>query len=238
MLRVDLNADLAEGMANDQAILQKVTSVNIACGLHAGSAVEIQKALRWAKQYGVRVGAHPSFPDREDFGRRAMLLSDDELQAYLLYQLGALHALCLAEKVTMEYVKPHGALYNLAAEDAHLAKLIAKTVKTFNPHLKLMGLSNSFLISEAEQVGLETISEVFADRRYQAHGRLVPRSQPNAQIQSDEEAMAQVLQMVQQGSVTSITGEIVPVCAQSICLHGDGEQVLAFASKIRDALTI
>ncbi|MDH2997610.1 lactam utilization protein LamB [Pasteurellaceae bacterium LFhippo2] len=236
MQHVDLNADLAEGMANDQAILQKVTSANIACGVHASDAVEIQKALRWAKEYGVRIGAHPSFPDRENFGRTVMQLADDELKAHLLYQLGALQALCVAEGVEIEYVKPHGALYNQAAKDIHLAQLIAETVKSFNPKLKLMGLSGSLLISEAEKVGLGTISEVFADRHYQADGSLVPRTQPNAQVESDEEAIAQVLQMVQQGTVTAVTGEVVPVRAESICLHGDGPHALEFARKLRNIL--
>ncbi|OOH92360.1 lactam utilization protein LamB [Pasteurellaceae bacterium 15-036681] len=236
MQLVDLNADLAEGMENDQAILQKVTSANIACGVHAGNAVEIQKALRWAKEYNVRVGAHPSYPDRENFGRTVMQLSDDELKAHLLYQLGALQSLCVAEGVEIEYVKPHGALYNQAAKDAHLATLIAQTVKVFNPNLKLMGLSGSLLISEAEKVGLGTISEVFADRHYQVDGSLVPRTQPNAQVESDDEAIAQVLQMVKQGTVTAVTGEIVSVRAESICLHGDGPRALEFATKLREIL--
>lgn len=235
-LTVDLNADLAEDMTIDRQLLEKVTSANVACGAHAGDAVHMQNAVRWAKANGVRIGAHPSFPDRENFGRTAMEVPSENLRAHLRYQLGALQALCRAENVPLEYVKPHGALYNQAAKDAALAALIAEEVKAFDPALKLMGLSGSCLISEAQKIKLDTISEVFADRRYQADGSLVPRSRPNAQVESDAEAIAQVLQMVQQGTVTAVSGEHVPVSADSICLHGDGQHALDFAEKIRAAL--
>lgn len=233
---VDLNADLAEGMPNDQALLAKISSANISCGLHAGDAQTMQKALRWAKQYGVVIGAHPSFPDRENFGRTSMQLSDEELEAHLLYQLGALQALCDAEGVTMRYVKPHGALYNQAAKDPKLAQLIVKTLQKFPRPLALMGLSGSHLIFEAEKAGLATLSEVFADRHYQADGSLVPRNQANAQIKNDEEAIAQVLQMVTTGTATSIDGTEISVKADSICLHGDGKHALQFVEQIRQAL--
>ncbi len=236
MKTVDLNADLAEGMAIDAELLPLLSSANIACGVHAGSAVDMQNALRWAKQYQVRVGAHPSYPDRENFGREVMNISDDDLVAHFRYQLGALQALCQRENVPLRYVKPHGALYNQAAKNAHLAALLAREVQCFDANLKLMGLSGSLLLTEAHKIGLETISEVFADRRYQDDGTLVPRSQPNAQIETDEEAIAQVLQMVQTGTVTSESGKQVTIKADSICLHGDGVHALAFAQKIRQTL--
>lgn len=237
MKHVDLNVDLAEGCSNDQHLLQLVTSANIACGLHAGDFNEMHKAIRWAKENKVRVGAHPSFPDRENFGRTNMLLPDDELKACLLYQLGAVKALCDAEGVSLSYVKPHGALYNQAAKDESLAALIALTIKQFDPSLKLMGLSGSLMLKVAQQHGLGIISEVFADRHYLADGSLVPRSRADALVDNDEEAISQVLQMVLQGSVPTVDGQDVAIQADSICLHGDGEHAISFAKKIRKALT-
>ncbi|RZN58004.1 5-oxoprolinase subunit PxpA [Avibacterium paragallinarum] len=236
MQHVDLNVDLAEGCGNDQRLLQLVTSANVACGLHAGDFNEMRKAIRWAKENNVRVGAHPSFPDRENFGRTNMQLSDEELKACLLYQLGAIKALCEAENVPLSYVKPHGALYNQAAKEESLAILIVKTIKAFNPELKLMGLSGSLMLNVAEQQGLGTISEVFADRHYLADGSLVPRSRADAMVESDEEAINQVLQMVLNGTVRSVDGVEVAINVDSICLHGDGEHAISFADKIRQAL--
>ncbi|XXQ69345.1 5-oxoprolinase subunit PxpA [Neisseriaceae bacterium B1] len=236
MLIVDLNADLAEGCGIDEALLQRVTSANICCGIHAGGANDIRQALDWSKKNGVRVGAHPSFPDRENFGRSAMDLPADELRAWLRYQLGAVQALCDAAGVELSYVKPHGALYNQSAKDTQLADLIAETISELNPKLKLMGLSGSLHIQAAQQAGLGVISEVFADRRYMPDGSLVPRSRPDAQVSSDDEAVAQVLQMVREGSVTAVGGSRVVVQADSVCLHGDGEHALEFADKIRAAL--
>ncbi|MFU2058064.1 5-oxoprolinase subunit PxpA [Avibacterium volantium] len=237
MKHVDLNVDLAEGCGNDQRLLQLVTSANVACGLHAGDFNEMRKAIRWAKENQVQVGAHPSFPDRENFGRTNMQLPDEELKACLLYQLGAIKALCEAEAVPLAYVKPHGALYNQAAKDEALANLIGQTLKAFDPKLKLMGLSGSLMLQVAEQQGLGVISEVFADRHYLADGSLVPRTRPDAMVENDDEAISQVLQMVLQGTVPSVDGVEVPIKADSICLHGDGEHAISFAEKIRQALT-
>ena len=236
MKSVDLNADLAEGCGNDRELLQRVTSANICCGLHAGGAAEITAALQYAKANRVRIGAHPSFPDRANFGRSAMQLPPAELRGWLLYQLGALQALCRDAGVEMAYVKPHGALYNQAAQDADLAAQIADAVRAFRPDLKLMALSGSLLLDAAQSAGLATISEVFADRRYLPDGTLVPRSRPDAQVDSDDEAVAQVLQMVCEGTVTAVDGSRVPVRADSVCLHGDGAHALAFADVIRTAL--
>ena len=237
MKHVDLNVDLAEGCSNDQRLLQLVTSANVGCGLHAGDFNEMRKAIRWAKENKVRVGAHPSFPDRENFGRTNMQLPYDELKACLLYQLGAVKALCDAEGVSLSYVKPHGALYNQAAKDESLAALIALTIKQFDPSLKLMGLSGSLMLKVAQQHDLGIISEVFADRHYLADGSLVPRSRADALVDNDEEAISQVLQMVLQGSVPTVDGQDVAIQADSICLHGDGEHAISFAEKIRKALT-
>lgn len=235
-MQVDLNADLAEGCGYDEALLQRVTSANICCGIHAGGATDIQAALQYAKHNHVRIGAHPSFPDRENFGRSTMQLPEHEIRAWLNYQLGAFQALCDVHGVEMSYVKPHGALYNQSAQDEQLARCIAQTIQAFNPQLKLMALSGSLSIKVAQEVGLATISEVFADRHYLPDGSLVPRSHPDALVSSDDEAVAQVLQMVQKGHVTAIDGSYVKVQADSICLHGDGEHALEFADKIRAAL--
>ncbi|OOF59017.1 5-oxoprolinase subunit PxpA [Rodentibacter myodis] len=232
MRHVDLNADLAEGFPYDKALLSLLSSANIACGLHAGNAVAMQSAVKFAKENQVRIGAHPGFPDRENFGRTAMQFAPQELVAYLNYQLGALQAICRAEGVSIAYVKPHGALYNQAAKDENLAALIAKMVYRFDPSLKLMGLAGSLMLKIAEEEGVGTISEVFADRHYLEDGSLVPRTQPNAMVESDDEAIAQVLQMVKEGTVTAINGKVIPVKAESICLHGDNQHALAFAQRI------
>ncbi|OOR99802.1 lactam utilization protein LamB [Haemophilus paracuniculus] len=237
MMYVDLNADLAEGFAFDEALLGVVSSANIACGLHAGDAITIQNALTVAKRHGVRVGAHPSFPDRENFGRSEMQLPPQALKAHLLYQLGALQALCNNAGVPISYVKPHGALYNQASRDPELARLIAETVHQFNPNLKLMGLSGSLMLSVAEQVGLGTISEVFADRRYQPDGSLVPRSHPQAKIEDEQEAIEQVIQMITTQTATALDGSTINIKVESICLHGDNAHALLFAEKIRAELT-
>lgn len=236
MKSVDLNVDLAEGCGNDQRLLELVSSANVACGLHAGDYNEMRKAILWAKENNVRVGAHPSFPDRENFGRTNMQLPDDEMKACLLYQLGAVKALCDAEQLPLSYVKPHGALYNQAAKDPALARLISETIKVFDPSLKLMGLSGSLMLTVAQEVGLGVIAEVFADRHYLSDGSLVPRTRPDALVESDEEAIAQVLQMVEQQAVTSVEGITIPIQADSICLHGDGAHAVEFAEKIRVAL--
>ena len=237
MKHVDLNVDLAEGCGNDERLLQLVSSANVACGLHAGDYNEMRKAIQWAKANNVRVGAHPSFPDRENFGRTNMQLADDELRACLLYQLGAVKALCEAENVILAYVKPHGALYNQAAKDPALARLIAQTIKAFDPKLALMGLSGSLMLNVAQEEGIGIISEVFADRHYLADGSLVPRTRDDALVENDEEAISQVLQMVLEGTVPTIEGSKVAIQADSICLHGDGAHAIEFAEKIRVALS-
>jgi UPF0271 protein len=234
-INVDLNADLGEGCDNDQALLQLVSSANIACGFHAGDAQTMLQSVRWALQYGVAIGAHPSFPDRESFGRTAMQLPPETVYAQVVYQLGALAAIARAEGGKMVHVKPHGMLYNQAATDPALADAIARAVHSVDPTLKLVGLAGSELIRAGARLGLATSQEVFADRRYQSSGNLVPRSQPDALIESDELALQQTLMMVQQQKVVSREGVAVPVQADTVCLHGDGEHALAFARSLREA---
>ena len=232
---VDLNADLGEGCAHDEALLQLVSSANIACGFHAGDAQTMQQSVRWALKYGVAIGAHPGFPDRENFGRTAMQLPAETVYAQVVYQLGALDAITRVQGGKMVHVKPHGMLYNQAATDAALADAIARAVYDVDPALRLVGLAGSELIRAGERLGLTTREEVFADRRYQNNGTLVPRSQPDAMIESDELALDQTLAMVQQKKVLSREGVWVPVNADTVCLHGDGEHALTFARRLRAA---
>lgn len=232
---VDLNADLGEGCGNDEALLQLVSSANIACGFHAGDAQTMQQSVRRALKYGVAIGAHPSFPDRENFGRTAMQLPAETVYAQVVYQLGALATITRAEGGHMVHVKPHGMLYNQAATDAVLADAIARAVHAVDPALRLVGLAGSELIRAGERLGLQTRQEVFADRRYQNNGSLVPRTQPDAMIESDELAVDQTLSMIQQQKVLSREGVWVPVNAETVCLHGDGEHALTFARRLRYA---
>ncbi|WKX26131.1 5-oxoprolinase subunit PxpA [Tatumella ptyseos] len=235
MLHIDLNADLGEGSPHDAELLTLVSSANIACGYHAGDASMMMKSVREAIRNNVALGAHPSFPDRENFGRTAMTLPPETVYAQILYQVGALKAITQSQGARLHHVKPHGMLYNQAARNPLLADAIAKAVYALDPALILVGLAGSELIRAAEHYGLSTRQEVFADRGYQADGSLVPRTQIGAIIDNEDEALAQSLLMIECGKVQAITGEQVDVVAQSLCLHGDGQHALAFARRLRQA---
>lgn len=234
-MKIDLNADLGEGCANDAALLQLVSSANIACGFHAGDAQTMLSSVRDALKNGVAVGAHPSFPDRENFGRSAMTLPAQTVYAQTLYQIGALAAITRAEGGVMRHVKPH------ACSITRRRKILnwpMRLRKRFMPAIRrwlLVGLAGSELIRAGEHYGLITRQEVFADRGYQADGSLVPRSQPGALIEDEEQALAQTLEMVQSGRVKSQSGTWASVTAQTVCIHGDGEHALAFARRLRSA---
>lgn len=234
-MKVDLNADLGEGCANDRDLLQLVSSANIACGFHAGDAQTMRQSVLWALEFGVAIGAHPSFPDRENFGRTRMQLPAETVYAQMIYQIGALQAIARSEGGKLVHVKPHGMLYNQAAQEPELADAIARAVKAVDPALVLVGLANSESIRAGKALGLTTREEVFADRGYQADGSLVPRSQPGALIDSDQLAIEQTLSMIQQGKVKSLSGEWVNVNADTVCLHGDGAHAMAFAAQLRQA---
>lgn len=234
-MHIDLNADLGEGCGSDAALLQLVSSANIACGFHAGDAQTMVESVREALKNGVAIGAHPSFPDRENFGRTAMQLPPETVYAQTLYQIGALATITRAQGGILRHVKPHGMLYNQAAKDPQLADAIARAVYDCSPSLILVGLAGSELIRAGERYGLVTRQEVFADRGYQDDGSLVPRSQPGALISDEEQALAQTLEMVESGQVKSINGVWTPVIAQTVCLHGDGEHALLFARRLRRA---
>ena len=229
---IDLNCDMGEGAGNDAIIMPYITSANIACGFHAGDEHTMRQTIRSAKTYKVAIGAHPSYPDREYFGRQEMNLSDSEIYTLINQQLSILDAIAKEEDVVLNHVKPHGALYNQAAKDVRLATVIANAVNDFDPRLKLVGLSGSCLVNAAAAVGLHSISEVFADRTYTDNGHLTPRTQANAMITTEEESIQQVLQMVLKGTVTSTLGKAIAIKAETICLHGDGPHAAAFAERI------
>lgn len=242
MIKVDLNSDLGESfgsyrMGNDSSIIRLTSSVNVACGMHAGDPIVMAETVAIANRAGVAVGAHPGYPDLQGFGRRNMALSPEEAKAYVMYQVGALDAFCKAEGIKMQHVKPHGALYNMAAKTPSLALAIAEGVKAINPDLILMGLAGSESIKAAASIGLRTASEVFADRAYEEDGSLRARSKKGAMIHDEEECIARVLRMVKEGKVTAYSGEDIDIQADSICVHGDGEKALIFVHKIRKALT-
>ena len=235
-MQIDLNADLGEGAGSDEELLQLVSSANIACGWHAGDAVTMRQCVRWAIDNQVAIGAHPSFPDRANFGRSTMHLPPDEIVAGVLYQIGALAAIVRGEGGTLAHVKPHGALYNQAVKDPELAAAIVDAVRRFDPGLRFFGLAGSGMISAAERAGLKPVEEVFADRGYMPDGSLVPRSQPGALIEDEEQSLAQTLSLVRDHQVRAIDGSLIAVNAQTVCLHGDGAHALAFARRIRSTL--
>ena len=241
MLSVDLNCDMGESfgawtMGNDAALMDFVSSVNVACGFHAGDATVIRQTVEMAIAKGVAVGAHPSFADLQGFGRREIKMSAAEIFDIVIYQIAAVKGICEALGGRLHHVKPHGALYNQAAKDANLAEAIAKAVKAIDKNLILYGLAGSCLISEAEQIGLKTASEVFADRTYQSDGSLTPRSQPNALIEDTKTAATQVWQMISAQTVTATDGETVQLRAETVCIHGDGAHALDFAKTINARL--
>lgn len=240
-MRVDLNADLGESygawkIGADAELLPLITSANVACGFHAGDPQVIAQTVALAKRFGVKVGAHPGYPDRQGFGRRAMALSPVEIRADLLYQIGALGAFCRAEGVPLHHVKPHGALYNRAEVDAAAAEAIAEAVWAFDSGLVLYAPPGSQLQRAGEARGLKVWCEVFADRGYRADGTLVPRGEPCALHTDPAVAEAQVMQMLTEGTVTAVTGERVRVRAETVCLHGDGAHAIAFARRLRERL--
>ena len=241
MVSVDLNCDMGESfgawtMGSDAELMDYVSSINIACGYHAGDASVIRKTIETAIVKNVAVGAHPSFPDLQGFGRREMKMPATEVFDIVLYQIAALKGMCEAFGGKLHHVKPHGALYNQAARDKNLAEAIAKAVKAIDENLVFYGLANSFLVSEAERIGLKTASEVFADRTYQADGTLTTRSQSNALIESVKKSCEQVLEMITAQTVTAVTGERVTLRADTVCIHGDGAQALEFAREVKRSL--
>ncbi|HTJ77569.1 MAG TPA: 5-oxoprolinase subunit PxpA [Rariglobus sp.] len=236
MARIDLNCDLGEGAGHDAELMVLITSASIACGGHAGDESSMRIAVRMARQHGVIVGAHPGFYDRDHFGRRELLLSVDEIVELVHNQVRMLQKIATDEDVEVRYVKPHGALYNLAARTASVAEAIARTVAGLDGNLALYGLAGGELLRAGRAQGLVVKGEVFADRTYQRDGLLTPRSQPGALIDDERQAIEQVLCMVREGRVQIAGGAKVPVMADTLCLHGDGAHAVSFAKSVREAL--
>lgn len=232
MQTIDLNCDMGEGFANDAQLMPWISSVNIACGYHAGDADSMQRTLALAIEHQLAIGAHPGFADKANFGRTEMLLPLNEVFDLVINQVQLLQEMALQMGCRLHHVKPHGALYNMSARDALLANTIAKAVYTVDSGLVLFGLSGSHSISEAEKIGLRTASEVFADRTYQPNGSLTPRSAANALIGSEKECLQQVIQMIEHKTVTTTDKQVVPIVADTVCVHGDGAHALGFARAI------
>ena len=241
MHRIDFNCDMGEGygawrMGDDVALLDHVTSANVACGFHAGDPATIRRTVKAAVAKGVAIGAHPSLPDLQGFGRRPMHVSPDEVYDIVVYQVGAIDAFARASGGRLSHVKAHGALYNMAARDRALADAIAAAVRDVDRSLVLFALSGSEQISAAQEAGLTPAAEVFADRSYQDDGSLTPRGRPGAMIEDVEASIAQVRRMVLEGRVRAQSGKDVPVRADTLCIHGDQPGALEFAKRIRAAL--
>ena len=238
---VDLNCDMGESfgvyeLGQDVEMMNVITSANIACGFHAGDPRTMRATVRAALQKGVAIGAHPGLPDLVGFGRREMKITPQEADDLVTYQIGALDAFVKSEGGTLRHVKPHGALYNMAARNQDLAIAIAEAVLRFDSELILVGQSGSRLLEAGQSVGLRTASEVFADRSYESDGSLTPRSHDAAVITEVDRSIDQVMGMLQTGRVRSRQGTDVSVVADTICIHGDSHHALEFARRIREAL--
>jgi UPF0271 protein len=236
MLTVDLNCDMGEGCGNDAELMHLISSANIACGFHAGDEATMHRTVELAIENEVAIGAHPGYRDKENFGRTQAELNTREVFDLVSEQIQLLADVCRAHGTELHHVKPHGALYNQAARDQELAASIAEAVRSANSDLILYGLSGSHLIFEAERAGLRTASEVFSDRSYQADGSLTPRTLPGALIESADDAVDQVIRMVESKSVIAVDGTKVPILADTVCIHGDGSSAVELAQTIREAL--
>lgn len=243
MYKIDLNCDLGESFGNykiglDEEIIPYISSANIACGFHASDPVVMDNTVRLAKKYNVSVGAHPGFADLMGFGRRKIDISYKEAKVIVQYQLGALKAFCTANDIKMCHVKPHGALYNMAAKDFNLALAICEGIYEVDSSLILLALCGSKMIDAAKNIGLKAASEVFADRAYNDDGSLVERNKDGAIIADEEVAVKRVVKMIKENKVNTINGMDIPISADSVCVHGDGKRALEFVKKISQAFKI
>lgn len=238
---LNLNADLGESfgawrMGDDRALLSIVRSANVACGFHAGDPLVMTQTVALARAAGVSIGAHPSFPDLQGFGRRVMVLTAAELHATLAYQVGALIGIAQSQGTRVTHVKPHGALNNMACEDATMARGVAEAVKAVDRELILLAPALSELSKAGRAAGLRVADEVFADRSYADDGTLTPRSQPGALLEGGEACLAHVLRMIERGGIVTTRGAVLPCRFDSVCVHGDGAHAVAAATAVRDGL--
>jgi UPF0271 protein len=229
---IDLNCDLGEGAGHDAALMPLVSSVSIACGGHAGDEATMRATIALAEKYGVAIGAHPGFADRENFGRLELALSAEEIWALTIRQIMALRAL-----TPLRHVKPHGGLYNRAARDPAAAGAVADAVCAVDSKLILFALAGSELVKAGRARGLRVAEEAFADRTYQADGSLTPRSQPDGLIRDEKQALAQVLRLIRDGKIRAVDGTDRSIAADTVCLHGDSPQAVAFAQRLKEGLT-
>ncbi|MCE2848714.1 MAG: LamB/YcsF family protein [Chitinophagaceae bacterium] len=234
--KIDLNCDMGEGFATDALIMPLISSANIACGYHAGGGELMQQTIRLAMQHQVAIGAHPSFNDRDGFGRREMQLYGEEIHEIVSNQVNSILKAAEAEGAKLSHVKPHGALYNMAANDPMVADAISRAIKEIDASLIVYGLPDSASESSAKAHGLKFYREVFSDRTYTNEGRLTPRQQQNALIETVEQCIAQVLQVVVHQTIKSTDGQEISIQADTICIHGDGEHAVAFAQLIKQSL--
>ena len=240
--KIDLNCDLGESygaytIGMDEEVIKVVSSVNIACGFHAGDPVVMRKTVARALSANIGIGAHPGFYDLMGFGRRNMNISPDEAYAYVTYQLGALNAFCVQQGGRIDHVKPHGALYNMAGKDYELAKGICRAIYDFDRDLILLGLSGSQMIKAGRDIGLRCANEFFADRAYEDDGSLRARTKEGAMIEDENEAIERVVKVIKTGKVTTYSGNEIDLKIDSICVHGDNAHALEFVRTIRDRLT-
>lgn len=234
---VDLNCDLGEGCSNDAELMRLISSANIACGFHAGDEATMRRTVELALENNVAIGAHPGYKDKENFGRITMQMSAQEIREVITEQILSLKDVCDSLGASIKHVKPHGALYNQATKDRELAAAIVEAVSEIDSSLIFFGLSGSVMIEEAKHLGMRTASEVFADRTYQSDGTLTPRTEPNALIEDENLSLTQVSDMVKYGRVRSVDAIMIPINAETICIHGDGPRAVEFASAIRNRLS-
>ena len=237
-LVVDLNSDLGEGAGHDEEILDLISSANIACGFHAGDPASIFASIEAALQRGVSVGAHPSFPDRENFGRSEMTIPPSQVYSGVAYQIGAFQGLTRAAGGRMNHVKPHGALYNMAVRDRALADVIANAIFALDPKLILFAPAASLLDNAATALGVVTASEVFADRNYLPDGTLVPRSDSRAFVHDAVEAADRIVRILSEGKVRAVDGTDISVFGTTVCVHGDNPQAVEFVRRLRERLEL
>jgi len=229
---IDLNCDLGEGVGIEAAILPYVSTINIACGAHAGDEALIRNTIRLAKAKQVAIGAHPSYPDRENFGRTVLQITAEDLQRSVRQQIDLVRGIAFEEQYPITHIKLHGALYNQAAKDDALARLLVETIAAIDSLLLVFGLPDSALEQRAIQHNLRFVKEAFADRTYQDDGSLTPRTHPNALIENNSDCVQQVLRMIRQQEVVTLSGKIIPLSAETVCLHGDGLHAVAFAKTL------
>lgn len=229
---IDINCDMGEGLNNEAEIMPFIDSANIACGYHAGDEETMKHVIELCVLHDVNIGAHPSFPDRDHFGRTVMHMTHSEVYDLITKQVQLIRSIAKNSGASLYHVKPHGALYNIAAVDAKLARTIALAVKDVDSALVIYGLSGSAMIEEAEALGLKAANEVFADRTYQFDGSLTPRTAPGAILITVDEVLQQAGMMMKKNKVKALNGEMIDIKADTICIHGDGPHAIAFAKAI------